>query len=374
MILRELILKNFRNLNIKLTPKTGLNLIVGNNGSGKSNLLDSIYHLALAKSFKPYSLKNNINIDNSSEFSVISGQLENEDLQREIKIIFSQTTSDAEHKRYELNGKATSKAKFLNNLNVILFAPHNINMIVFTPQIRREEFDDFGSICDFRYALALEEYHIVLINRNRLLKAINEQIATIKQLDYWNEKLVKLGSFLIHERQKMIRALGPTIEQYTKEYLKPELRNIELQYISRFIPEKSSEISLQEISTNFKATLEENQSKEIAAKQTLYGPQKDDYCFILNNKLDLKTFGSRGQQRMVILILKLSMWEYLYKIKSIKPIILLDDIMSELDSENKKILERIILSLGSQTFISTTHEKEYSIVLRSKMTITCLDS
>lgn len=373
MIVRELELKNFRNLNACLNLQEGFNLITGNNGSGKSNLLDCLYYFALAKSFKPYALKNNINIKGVHDFGSISASLDKDDLTKHLKIIFSQGTEDSEHKRFELNDKPTTKAKFTSHLLVILFAPHNINLVIGTPSLRREEFDDYGSICDFKYAMRLEEYSSILKNRNRLLKAISEGKANRSQLPYWNEKLITLGSTIIYDRQELVKLLSPKVKKYAKQYLNEELKGINLEYISKFLPQEENEkefgFELNTIQGLFQKKIDENIETEIAAKQTLYGPQKDDYIFMLNNQYDLKTFGSRGQQRMITLLLKLSMWEHLYQIKNAKPIILLDDIMSELDEGNKKILEKIIEQLDSQTFITTTHENDYSKHLREKMNI-----
>jgi DNA replication and repair protein RecF len=385
MIVRELELKNFRNLNIKLAPSPSFNLITGNNGSGKSNLLDCLYYFALAKSFKPYALKNNINIKQVVDFGLISAKVNNDDLIKQLKIVFSHSGEESEHKRFEVNEKPTTKAKFTSHLYVILFAPHNINLVVGTPQLRREEFDDYCSICDFKYALDLEEYEGVIKNRNRLLRAINEGKANIMQLPYWNEKLIDLGSKLIYQRQNIINALNPIIYRFSKEYLKPELKDFKLSYISKFVDkdndnesesikpeEKEFGIELNVIKKRFAQKIAGNQDTEIAVKQTLYGPQKDDYAFILSDQYDLKTFGSRGQQRMITLILKLAMWEYLFLMKESKPIILLDDIMSELDEGNKKILEKIVERLECQTFITTTHENDFSKGFREKMNITKL--
>jgi DNA replication and repair protein RecF len=262
---------------------------------------------------------------------------------------------------------------------VILFAPHNINLVIGTPQLRREEFDDYCSICDFKYALNLDEYGNVLRNRNRLLKAINEGKAGTSQLPYWNEKLIELGSKIIFQRSEIINSLKPIISRLAKEYLREELQDFDLVYNSKFCgggddtgADNADDDELKTIMSRFSEKLSLNIDTEIAAKQTLYGPQKDDYTFILDKQYDLKTFGSRGQQRMITLILKLAMWEHLFFIKETKPIILLDDIMSELDEGNKKILEKIIDKLACQTFITTTHEKDFSKIFRDKINITKL--
>lgn len=362
MVIRKLELKNFRNLNIALDPSSGFNLILGQNGVGKSNMLDALYHLALVKSFKPYTQRNNVNF-NAKDFASIKAELDQEGLNKELKIVFS-LSEDSERKRLEVNSKPTTRSRFINNLTLILFAPHNTNLLVSTPDVRRSELDDFGSAVDFKYAMKLAEYRNVIRTRNSLLKVVSEGFGKLSELDYWDNKLAQLGGELILMRQELFMLLQPLIKELSSKQFDSELSNIIINYESKLKGDDPIRIMSEKIM--------QNRNKEIAAGQSLYGPHKDDFNITSNDK-DLKLYGSRGQQRIATLLLKLAMWRYLEQLRQIKPVILLDDAMAELDDENRSKLQDIISDLEAQTFIATTHKEDYSTKMLKKMQIINLD-
>lgn len=350
-------------MNLTFEPATGFNLILGENGSGKSNLLDAIYHLSLGKTFKPYALTQNINYKTAADFALINSAISNDEQLKELKIIFA-LQNESERRRLEVDAKPTTKAKFTQHLLVILFAPHNINLIIGTPDIRRAELDDFASLCDYKYAVYIQEYLQVVKNRNRLLKNIAAGEAQVKQLDYWNERLIGLGSYVITKRLLILEELIPEVIRLANTYFGDEFNDVSIHYLSRFTQaEYKKGLSFATLQTTianyFEQLLITGIDKEINSKQTLYGPHKDDFEFMLEGK-DMKLFASRGQQRIVSFLFKLASWTYLAKLKNTKPIILLDDVMSELDSKNRVLLEEIIQSLKTQTFITTTHATDYS--------------
>jgi DNA replication and repair protein RecF len=362
LVIRKLELKNFRNLDITVDPTPGFNLILGQNGVGKSNLLDALYHLALVKSFKPYTARNNVNFD-VKDFASIKAELDIDGIAKELKIVFS-VNQDSERKRLEVNSKPTTRSRFINNLTLILFAPHNTNLLVSTPDVRRSELDDFASAVDFKYAMKLAEYRSVLKTRNSLLKVISEGFGKLSELDYWDSKLAQLGGEIVIMRQELFMLLQPLIKELSSKQFNPELSNIIINYESKMKGDDPIKLMSDKIL--------ENRHKEIGAGQSLYGPHKDDFN-ISSNEKDLKLYGSRGQQRIATLLLKLAMWRYLEQLRSIKPIILLDDAMAELDDENRSKLQDIINDLQAQTFIATTHKQDYSTKMLNKMQIITLD-
>ncbi len=378
MLITELQLKNFRNLNFNIKPAAGFNLIVGENGAGKSNLLDAIYHLALVKTFKPYSLKNNINFANPSDFALIRSTIDNDEQFKELKIIFALDTKNtnpesepSEQKRLELNTKSTTRSKFIHNLYVILFAPHNINLLIGTPDLRRAELDDFASICDYKYASYINDYKEVVRNRNRVLKAIFEGKAQAAQLNFWDAKLIQLGSFITLERKRILDILTPQVVKLAATHFKGELKDLNIVYHSRILQNFEGKEANEALTATYRDLLMQNRDKEIYSRQSQYGPHKDDFDMLSGGR-DLKLFGSRGQQRIVSFLFKLAMWHYLAELKTTKPVILLDDIMSELDNRNRLLLEEIIQKLQTQTFITTTHLSDYSEEFRKIMLITQL--
>lgn len=372
MIISNIEFKNFRNLNLAFKPASGFNLVLGENGVGKSNLLDAIYHLALGKTFKPYALTQNINFDSKDGFALINSAIISEDQTKELKIIFA-LKNDSERKRLEVNTKPTTKAKFTQHLNVILFAPHNINLILGTPDIRRSELDDFASLCDYKYAAYIQEYQQIVKNRNRLLKSIANGEAKVNQLSYWDAKLIKLGSYIIAKRLQILNALLPVFTKLAQTHFKEEMADITINYLSKF---KQDQLKLdvptieltESIAKYYEELLLSGLDKEINSKQTQYGPHKDDFEILHNNK-DMKLFASRGQQRIATFLFKLACWEYLANLKNTKPIVLLDDVMSELDNHNRLLLENIIAELETQTFITTTHATDFSEKISTKFKV-----
>lgn len=350
-------------MNLTFEPASGFNLILGENGSGKSNLLDAIYHLSLGKTFKPYALNQNINYKTSADFALINSAISDNEQIKELKIIFA-IQNESERRRLEVDAKPTTKAKFTQHLLVILFAPHNINLIIGTPDIRRAELDDFASLCDYKYAAYIQEYIQVVKNRNRLLKSIAAGEAQTNQLSYWNDKLISLGSYVITKRLQILEQLVPEVVRLANTYFGAEFNDITIHYLSKFTGAQyrkgiSFETLQATIANYYEQLLISGIDKEIYSKQTLYGPHKDDFEILLEGK-DMKLFASRGQQRIVSFLFKLASWSYLAELKQSKPIILLDDVMSELDSKNRILLEEIIHGLMTQTFITTTHASDYT--------------
>ena len=357
MRLIQLSLKNFRNLNLDFTVDPGINLISGSNGAGKSNLLDGIYFLAFTKSFKPYSEKNNIAWNNPLKFSFIKAQIRDEAQKdakpMELKIIFN-NVQGSEQKRLEINGLGKTRRNFVYRLPVVLFAPHNINWLAGSPDVRREEFDDFICSISPDYVDKLSAYKSVIRNRNKILQKINEGIGQIGELNYWNEKLVDLGAFIVTYRSEIIQKFQPSLRQDALKIFHSELANLSLVYQSKF----NGGHSQSEVGKLLRNKIQENLTKEISAGQTLYGPQRDDYSLLADDK-DLKVFGSRGQQRIATLIVKMAMFNYIKSYLGITPVILLDDIMSELDNLHRKNLEKYLLNLNAQLFLTATEEKMF---------------
>jgi DNA replication and repair protein RecF len=186
--------------------------------------------------------------------------------------------------------------------------------------------------------------------------------------------MLQLGSYLTSIRLHLLAELYPILHELAATHFGEDFKDLELNYLCKLLPGNFKKISaareetatLQaDIIAIYADKLATGRDKEINSKQSQYGPHKDDFEVILNGN-DLKIFGSRGQQRIATFLIKLAMWQYLAAQKGTSPIILLDDIMSELDGQNRKILEEMILGSGAQTFITTTHATDYGKDFRSK--------
>ena len=353
MHIKSIAVKNFRNLNLETELSPGLNFVIAGNGAGKSNLLDSIFQLSHGHSFKPSNEGGNINWKSRVNFAKLSAALMQERLY-ELQLIISEL-EDRNLRSFSINGRRKARRAFINMVGCVLFAPQDLDIISGSPEVRRSELNDFLSQIDDEYSDSIKSYRLILKNRNKLLQRIADGFADIKELAYWDERLVHFGSNIMFKRNELLEQFRPVLKQQAEDLFNAEVRNLGLEYISKFTAEKG----LDAITASFHSKLEDNAYKEISAKKTLYGPHRDDFELNLN-KRPLKYYGSRGQQRLAALILKLAMLDFLEQLKGESIILLLDDVMSELDKIHRANLEKILQKMNSQIVITATDKSDFT--------------
>jgi DNA replication and repair protein RecF len=322
-MINKLTLQNFRNYSEKtLEFSQGATLIVGPNAAGKTNILEAIYALATGKSFRA-----------EREQDVIShGSLVTCVISNNLEIIWD--ARERFQKLYKINGVGKRQMDFVGNLRAVLFCPQDIEIVTDGPSIRRHYLDLVLSQIFKDYRLAISIYEKALRQRNKLLWQLRERLgARGEQLEYWDNLLINNGE-TIHERRKDC------------------LKFLNVQYDYSIISAER---------------LEKYAHEEIASATTLVGPHRDDFT-IAKGTHKIKSFGSRGEQRLAIFDIKLKELEYIEKITGEKPILLLDDIFSELDHVNRRRILEVIPK--QQTIMTTTdlhlvekaHLKDFNLI------------
>lgn len=323
MYVKRLSLSNFRNYSgeeITFLEKT--NLLYGDNAQGKTNALEALYLFSIGKSFRTTQDKDLIRfgMDNTKITLVYSDQKR----ENSIEIIIRNDRK----KQIKVNGVVISKlSELVGRLNVVLFCPEELSLIKEGPGLRRRFIDIAISQLRPNYYYMLGKYNKVLEQRNHLIRSIKYNNAGCDTLFVWNEKLVQYGMELIEYRKEFVKRLGDFAKPIHFEIAGEELL---VEYKPRF---DSKEQFLEKLCCNTK--------KEIENGYTLYGPHRDDIDIIING-LDAKTFGSQGQQRSAVLSLKLAQADLIFDETEEYPILLLDDIMSELDLSRRKYLVKKI--------------------------------
>ena len=338
MIIDKMKLKNYRNYdNLELKLNHKLNIIIGDNAQGKTNLLESIYVLSITKSYLHVNDKNLINFDDS--FSILEANVIGKDNNKKLKIIIN-----SKGKQVLVNDKEIKKlSDYITNLRVIIFSPDNIRMIKDGPSVRRKFLNVEISQISSRYIKALMDYNNLINQKNEYLKLPSNK--NYDYLDILNDKLCDLAIYIIKYRLKFIDNINKYINDIFFEIT--NINGLRLKYVSnvelddeKFIKEK------------FRDKLDKFLDKEINYKMSLIGPHRDDFIFELNDQ-NLSLYGSQGQLRCAILALKLSEVKIFSNIGNDYPILLLDDIFSELDIKKKNNLIKYIND-DVQTIITTT--------------------
>jgi DNA replication and repair protein RecF len=327
MILENLRLVNFRSYDDKLiSPDSKLEMIIGPNGVGKTNLLEAIYLLCqggsfrlkkdhqLVKSGAPWArIEANLDLDGKPEKRVITLKVHDE------RII----------KKLEIDGVNRIPSKHL--LPVVVFEPDQMRVITEGPELRREYLDEQISFLDYEYSRKLADYKKVIRQRNRLLKLIKKGEAKPEDLFVWHVKLSELAAPIVTARKEYLEDLSSKIEKDYRRISKNKDKVL-VRYLPSFDRENSARLT-----SELFAKLERDVEVDIQTGFTRRGPHRDDWELELNSK-EASSGASRGEIRTLVLSLKLYEFENMREQFGITPLVLLDDVMSELDSTRRKEL------------------------------------
>ena len=346
--LKLLNFRNYESLEIKFSPTT--NIIYGQNGMGKTNIIEAIYMLALTKTFR---LGNdNVVIKKSKNIAKIEGLIK-DNILNTYKIIINDTG-----KRIKIdNNKISKVSDYITKINVVLFNPDDLKIIKDTPMTRRKLLNIEISGLKKEYVIYLNNYNKILKQRNAYLKALNKKsLGSSDFLNILTEELVTTGLKIMSIREEFINNINKYISDIYYEITKKG--TLSLKYKSEFKGKTKDQLL---------KLYAKNISREIIMGKTLFGPQHDDVEFIVNNEV-VKVYSSMGEQKNSVIAFKLAEIKNITNTLNRKPILILDDLFSELDQEKINNIINLI-DIDVQTFITTTEIDFVNKDLLAKSTI-----
>lgn len=312
-MIQKLNLTNFRNFDKKTIEfGEGVNIINAPNASGKTNILEAIFMLSLGKSFKTRK------VDECIKYGEQISRISTEGLE----VVLTKEVDGWPKKRLIVNGVPRRLVDFAGSIKTVLFAPQDLELVTDGPTLRRNFLDNVLCVVDKEYRRSLLSYEKGIRQRNRLLLQIRDNGVSRNSLVFWNQLLIKNGDFISNSRRNLIEFIN-------------SLGNCNLEYDPSSISE---------------SRLEQYNDAEVASAMTLVGPHRDDFKFLKDGR-DVASFGSRGQQRMEVLYLKIAEMNFIEAKTGVKPILLLDDIFSELDHSHREI---VMQTLNSHQVIITS--------------------
>jgi DNA replication and repair protein RecF len=369
MHLSHLVLNNFRNFkHLDLPLGRGLSLFYGENAQGKTNLLEAIAMLATSNSFHATSDREVVNWYTPDHIARIKAEVERSEDEVQVEIVVIDTASngnggdaesayaapDRQRKRIKINGVVKKATDLIGQVTVVLFAPTDLRLVDGSPEDRRRFLDRALCQAHPRYCAALARYRKVITQRSALLKRIRENQEGPRMLEFLDEKLVELANLIIHERQRMVSALNTHVDGL-QTLISGGREGLHIIYRPAFQVDPAW--NMLEAQEHFRHQLHTAQRKEIQQGVCLLGPHRDDLDFVAND-VNLLTYGSRGQQRTAALSAKLAELEFMRATTGEEPILLLDDVFSELDAARREYLLRLALD-HEQALITAT---DYSSV------------
>ena len=341
MLLESLEVHNFRNLSGKISWGSGLNILYGDNGQGKTNWLEAIYILATTKSFRTQRLQEAVRFD--EDLAVIRGRVaQSAEVHREMQVTLQGNT-----KSVSVNGKREAVTRYLGQLHTVAFTADELDTVRGMPEARRKFIDRGVVSLHPAYVQTLADYNRVVKQKNRLLQDASESEMSLEQINEliapWNQQLISLSADIHRARTDYVQRLNDVLERRLFER-----EDITIRYVSSL--EGKGDLGDYEslISERLKIRLQ----AEIAAGYSLIGPHRDELEILFDGR-DIRAFGSSGQQRSALIILDLAVISVYYSWHNEYPLFLIDDVDAELDRK------RISYLLGylegrTQTFITTS--------------------
>lgn len=353
MHVRTLALSEFRNYRqLQLTiPAEGLR-IVGKNASGKTSLLEAIVMLATTRSDRTTTDRDVINTGSGVDYGVapyarIEADLDTAAGTRHLELTFEGPADGAIRKRYRVDGQAVRAHDLIGIAKVVVFSPEDVELVTGPPAVRRRQLDVLLSQIDRRYLQALTTYTRVMGQRNGLLRSFSRDgvpptsESAIAQLAFWDDQLVASGAKVVAIRAITVQQLSALIEERSTIMVDGHI--VGMVYEAKVVPDmpvtvdSDSETVAGHVEGVFRRELEQLRAEEFRRGTTMTGPQRDDLRFTLDGA-PLAVFGSRGQQRLGVIALKLSEGDLIQVACGDRPIVLLDDVLSELDDTHRRML------------------------------------
>ena len=345
MYIKEIKLNNFRNYKqLDLNLNKNINIIYGNNAQGKTNILESIFLCSFGKSFRTTKEKEMIMFNENNLIVEIFYQKKDRDGKIKIEI--------GEKKQIYLNGVKIKKlSELLGNINIVIFTPDDINILKDGPANRRRFLDMMIGQLRPNYVYNLNMYIKTIEQRNNYLRQIREENKPEEMLEIWDEKLADYGEKIFNYRNEFIEKILKKINKIHGE-ITDDKEKLKIEYVSNC-----------ENKEDYLKLLKERRKLDIIKGFTTKGVHRDDFMIYINDK-EVSTYGSQGQNRTVILSLKLSELNVVYEEIGEYPILLLDDFMSELDEERRKnflnnIKNTQVILTGTEKI--DLHDLEYNL-------------
>ncbi|MBK7129436.1 MAG: DNA replication/repair protein RecF [Crocinitomicaceae bacterium] len=338
MHLARISLVNFKNyLQADLEFTDGINVFTGDNGAGKTNLLDAIYYLCFCKSFlNPIDSQN---IRNSEKFFLVQGLFQSSEKETEI----SCSVQHGQKKKVKRNKKEYDKlADHIGAFPAVVISPYDTNLISEGSDTRRRFIDSIISQFDKTYLDTLLRYNKVLDQRNALLKQFYDQrLFDAESIDVWTHQLVELGQVIYEKRQHFLSAFIPVFQKYF-DLISNHREEIHIEYRSQLSDH------------DFTSELKNSERRDMQSGYTSVGIHKDDLIFLIHQQ-PVKKFGSQGQQKSFLVALKLAQFELISQLLGMKPLLLLDDIFDKLDHQRVTHLMQLVSDHAfGQVFVTDT--------------------